>query len=294
MLRVMGTGPGPTTWAAAGAARASLSRRPAPTAPVPMPMPPRNPRRETAFLGLGSFVKLTRHLPFRYINAVFGVETNIPKRRGDWGDKEGQPVRNNDKKTFERPGFRRDLFPQETPERAALGRVAFRVRAAWGRPTEPLKARRSETGGGEPGVEFGFGGLGRLAQPGIGGVREVRDKVFQSPVFGRGEGGVAEGVGKAPTHLDEVVEAPLIGKGLVVVGSDGGRELVREMPVQGEIGAGRAVVDFEEIALRLEQVEAEIVGYLKHSGVLVGIGGHQAQGAQVVQEAGGIDRKSVV
>src|ERR1035437_3303323 len=126
MLRVMGTGPGPTTLAAAGAARASLSRRPAPTAPVPMPMPPRNPRRETAFLGLGSFVKLTRHLPFRYINAVFGVETNIPKRRGDWGDKEGQLVRNNAKKTFERPGFRADLFPQETPERAALGRVAFR------------------------------------------------------------------------------------------------------------------------------------------------------------------------
>ena len=61
-----------------------------------------------------------------------------------------------------------------------------------------------------------------------------------------------------------------------------------EMPVQGEIGARRAVVDFEEIALRLEQVEAEIVGYLKHSGVLVGIGGHQAQGAQVVQQAGGI------
>src|ERR1035438_6063885 len=63
ILRVMGTGPGPTTLVAAGAAWASLSRRPDPRAPVPMPMPPRNPRRETAFLGLGSFVELTRHLP---------------------------------------------------------------------------------------------------------------------------------------------------------------------------------------------------------------------------------------
>src|SRR5260370_39054486 len=59
-----------------------------------------------------------------------------------------------------------------------------------------------------------------------------------------------------------------------------------KMPVQGEIGASRAVVDFEEIALRLEQVEAKIVRYLQHAGVLVGIGGHEAQGAQVVQQAG--------
>ena len=117
-------------------------------------------------------------------------------------------------------------------------------------------------------------------------MREVGEEFFESPIFGRGEGGVAERIGKAPTHLDEVVEAPLIDNGIVVVGSDGGSELVGEMPVQGEIGARRAVVDFEEIALRLEQVEAEIVGYLKHSGVLVGIGAHQAQDAQIVQQAG--------
>src|ERR1035441_8395311 len=63
ILRVMGTGPGPTTLVAAGGAWASLSRGARPKAPVPMPIPPRNPRRETAFLGLGSFVELTRHLP---------------------------------------------------------------------------------------------------------------------------------------------------------------------------------------------------------------------------------------
>src|ERR1035441_5554904 len=86
MLRVMGTGPGPTTLEAAGAAWAPLSRRPAPTAPVPMPMPPRNPRRETAFLGLGSLVEFTRHLPFRalMLNMVLGFEINIPKRLGGW------------------------------------------------------------------------------------------------------------------------------------------------------------------------------------------------------------------
>ena len=60
-----GDGAGSDDIGGGGAAWASLSRRPVPTAPVPMPMPPRNPRRETAFLGLGSFVELTRHLPFR-------------------------------------------------------------------------------------------------------------------------------------------------------------------------------------------------------------------------------------
>src|ERR1035437_3703681 len=95
----------------------------------------------------------------------------------------------------------------------------------------------SERGGGEPGVELGLGGLGGLAQPGMGGVREVREQFFESPIFGRREGGVAERIGKAPTHPDEVVEAPLIGNGIVVVASDGGSELVGEVPVQGEIGA---------------------------------------------------------
>src|ERR1035441_7488550 len=84
MLRVMGTGPGPTRLAAAGAAWASLSRRPAPTAPVPMPMPPRNPRRETAFLGLGSLVEFTRHLPFRalMLSKVVELKSIYQKGRG--------------------------------------------------------------------------------------------------------------------------------------------------------------------------------------------------------------------
>src|ERR1019366_8792618 len=87
MLRVMGTGPGPTTLAAAGAAWASLSRRPAPTAPVPMPMPPRNPRRGTAFLGLGSLVEFTRHLPFcaLMLNMVLGLKS-IYQKGGGGGD----------------------------------------------------------------------------------------------------------------------------------------------------------------------------------------------------------------
>src|ERR1019366_2350661 len=92
MLRVMGTGPGPTTLAAAGAAWASLSRRPAPTAPVPMPMPPRNPRRETAFLGLRSLVEFTRHLPFRalMLNIVLGLKSIYQK---GWGGGCGEDLR---------------------------------------------------------------------------------------------------------------------------------------------------------------------------------------------------------
>src|ERR1035438_3562686 len=89
MLRVMGTGPGPTTLAAAGAAWAPLSRRPAPTAPVPMPMPPRNPRRETAFLGLGSLVEFTRHLPFRALMLSMVVELKSIYQKG-WGGGEGR------------------------------------------------------------------------------------------------------------------------------------------------------------------------------------------------------------
>jgi hypothetical protein len=73
-----------------------------------------------------------------------------------------------------------------------------------------------------------------------------------------------------------------------MVGCDGGRELVWKLPVQGDIGAGRAVVDFKEVALRAEQIEAEIVGDFEHSGVFVGVGGHQPQRAQIVQERGGI------
>src|ERR1019366_8237433 len=88
MLRVMGTGPGPTTLEAAGAAWASLSRRPAPTAPVPMPMPPRNPRRETAFLGLGSLVEFTRHLPFRALLNL-DVELKSIYQKG-WGSGVGR------------------------------------------------------------------------------------------------------------------------------------------------------------------------------------------------------------
>ena len=72
---------------------------------------------------------------------------------------------------------------------------------------------RSERGGGEPGVQPGFGGFGRLAEPGVWGVREVCGQVLVSPIFGRGEGGVAERVGQAPTHFDDVVEASLLATG---------------------------------------------------------------------------------
>src|ERR1039457_3116762 len=118
---------------------------------------------------------------------------------------------------------------------------------------------RSERGGGEQGFQLGPGGLGRFAQPGMGGVREEGEEFLVSPVSGGGEGGVSERIGHAPTHLDEVVKAALIDHGFVVVGSDGGGELVGEMPVQGEVGAGGAVVDFEEIALGLEGGAANIV-----------------------------------
>src|ERR1039457_5649886 len=148
----------------------------------------------------------------------------------------------------------------------------------------------SERRGGDPGVEFLLGAVSPVTKPGNGRVREIGGQVLEIPVFGWGEGGIAERVGEAPTDLDEVVEAQLMRNGVIVVGNYGGGELVREIPVQGEIGAGGAVVDFEELALRLQQVEPEIVGNLKQSGVLVRVGGHQAQGAQVVQQAGGIDR----
>src|ERR1035441_6752369 len=151
----------------------------------------------------------------------------------------------------------------------------------------------SERRGGDPGVEFLLGAVSPVAKPGNGRVREGGGQVLEIPVFGWGEGGVAERVGEAPTDLDEVVEAQLMRNGVIVVGNDGGGELVREIPVQGEIGAGGAVVDFEELALRLQQVEPEIVGNLKQSGVLVRVGGHQAQGPQVVQQAGGIGDFSV-
>src|ERR1035441_1771023 len=108
------------------------------------------------------------------------------------------------------------------------------------------------------------------AEGGLDSATEAGKEFLVSPVSGGGEGGVAERIGHAPTHLDEVVKAALIGHGFVVVGSDGGGELVGEMPVQGEVGAGGAVVDFEEIALGLEEVEAKIVRYLEHAGVLVG------------------------
>src|ERR1035438_8422294 len=127
----------------------------------------------------------------------------------------------------------------------------------------------------------------------MGGMREEGEKFFVSPVSGGGGGGVGEGICHAPTHLDEVVEAALIGHGFVVVGGDGSSELVGEMPVQGEVGAGGAVVDLEEIALRLEEVEAKIVRHFEHAGVLVGIGGHEAQSAQIVEQAGGIGHFAV-
>src|ERR1019366_9857309 len=129
MLRVMGTGPGPTTLAAAGAAWASLSRRPAPTAPVPMPMPPRNPRRETAFLGLGSLVEFTRHLPFRalMLNMVLELESIYQK---GWGGGDG---------VYLWGALDIRVHGREAPIRAATG-CACLPRS---QPTLPQKVRRN-------------------------------------------------------------------------------------------------------------------------------------------------------
>src|SRR5713101_4405949 len=74
ILSVTGAGPGPATLPA-GAAGAAVSRRPLPSAPVLMPTPRIKPRRENPFLGFleasGSFLELTRHLPFASFEVGF-------------------------------------------------------------------------------------------------------------------------------------------------------------------------------------------------------------------------------
>src|SRR5689334_11857789 len=77
ILSVTGTAPGPATFPA-GAACAAVSRRPLPSAPVLMPTPRMKPRRENPFLGFlgasGSFLELTRHLPFASFEVGFYYE----------------------------------------------------------------------------------------------------------------------------------------------------------------------------------------------------------------------------
>src|SRR6266446_9198179 len=83
ILSVTGTAPGPAKFPA-GAACAAVSRRPLPSAPVLMPTPRMKPRRENAFLGFlgasGSFLELTRHLPFASFEVGFYYEDFVVKR----------------------------------------------------------------------------------------------------------------------------------------------------------------------------------------------------------------------
>src|SRR5262249_24505014 len=83
ILSVTGTAPGPATLPA-GAASAAVSRRPLPSAPVLMPTPRIKPRRENPFLGFlgasGSFLELTRHLPFASFEVGFYCEDLVVKR----------------------------------------------------------------------------------------------------------------------------------------------------------------------------------------------------------------------
>src|ERR1035441_143393 len=114
-------------------------------------------------------------------------------------------------------------------------------------PTDAVaETQPSQWGGGDPSVELLFGAVSPVAKPGSGGVRKVRSQIVELPVFRRGEGGVAERVGHAPTDFNEVVEAQLMRHRVIVVSKDGRGKLVREIPVQGEIGAGRAVIDRSE------------------------------------------------
>src|SRR5579859_340442 len=77
ILRVTGTAPGPATFPG-GAACAAVSRRPLPSAPVLMHTPRMKPRRENPYLGFlgasGSFLELTRHLPFVSFEVGFYYE----------------------------------------------------------------------------------------------------------------------------------------------------------------------------------------------------------------------------
>jgi len=95
----------------------------------------------------------------------------------------------------------------------------------------------------------------------------------------RREGGKAERVGQAPTHLDEIIQADFAGNWLVMMGGYGGGEFVREVPILSQVSAGGAVVDLEQVPFGLEQVEAEVVGNLQHAGVFFGICRHHPQRA---------------
>src|ERR1051326_6043401 len=104
ILRVTGTAPGPATFPA-GAACAAVSRRPLPRAPVLIPTPRMKPRRENPFLGFlgasGSFLELTRHLPFASFEVGFYYEDFVVKRVNY--------IRNRKRRTNEKTGTQTQL-----------------------------------------------------------------------------------------------------------------------------------------------------------------------------------------
>src|ERR1039458_660565 len=105
--------------------------------------------------------------------------------------------------------------------------------------------------GSEAFLDFLFGRFRGSPEPGRAGVRQKGDEFIECPFPVPSEGGVAERVGETPTDLDEIVDTALAGDRLVVVGSEGGGEFVREIPVLGQVGAGGAGGRSEKIELRL-------------------------------------------
>ena len=78
---------------------------------------------------------------------------------------------------------------------------------------------------GEPGVNFCSGGFGRMRQPGMRRSRQVGHQIFELPFFDGRKGRKAKRIGHAPANLNEVLEAPLIGHGLIGSTIDGRGEL---------------------------------------------------------------------
>ena len=69
-----------------------------------------------------------------------------------------------------------------------------------------------------------------------------------------------------------------------MVSGDNRGKFVREVPILCEVSTRRAVVDLEEIALGLQQIEAEAAGVLQHTGVFLRVSRHQPQRSQVVHQ----------